>query len=73
MTDWSEANTKIEGKIIFWPNFWHCKYQILQRPKIYSIEYNLFTLTTKDTKILVLTKFLFKLDKVKNLAQRTYG
>ena len=34
--------------IIFWPNFWHCKHQILQWPKMYSMEYILFLLTIWD-------------------------
>ena len=43
MTDWSEADTKeLGGEIIFWPNFWHCIHQILQWPKMNSIEHILF-------------------------------
>ena len=41
---------KMGGGIIFWPNFWHCRHQILQWPKMYSMEYIIFLLTIWDPK-----------------------
>ena len=62
MTNWSEADTKKMGEgIIFWPNFWHCKHQNLQWPKMYSIEYILFPITKIPLGTLI---FLSEIDPV---------